>query len=141
MTKGRVRRAVGVDLGKARVGVAVTDELGLLAHSRGTLEGKSRKVLLAKLAAIAAKEQIRQFVVGLPLEMDGTHGAAAKQALAFAQQLADATGSDVDLVDERLSTVEAMRRLDEGRVARSDQRARIDGASAVVILQRWMDRH
>ena len=72
--------------------------------------------------------------------MNGMRGVAALRALEFAQQLADATGSEVEMVDERLSTVEATRRLEEGGVDRRQRRARIDGASAVVILQRWLDR-
>jgi putative Holliday junction resolvase len=140
MSKRKMRRAIAIDLGKARVGVAVTDELGLLAHSRGYLDGKSRKALLQELAALAREEQITTFVVGLPLEMDGAQGSAAQRALTFAQELADASGSNVEMVDERLSTVEATRRLGEGGVAGREQRTRIDGASAAVILQSWLDR-
>jgi putative Holliday junction resolvase len=132
-------RAAAIDLGKARVGVAVTDELGLMAHTRGFLDGRSRKALLAALADLAREEGLERFVVGLPLEMTGDHGPAARRAAAFAEELHAATGLPVDLWDERLSTVEATRRLrDRGMKARA-QRAIVDGASAAVILQSWMD--
>ncbi len=140
MVKGRVPRAVGLDLGKARVGVAVTDELGMMAHARPFLDGHSRKALLARLAAMAKEEGIERFVVGLPLEMTGDEGPAARRAMEFAQQLADATGVAVELLDERLSTVEASRRLRDMGVKARAQKGRIDGAAAAVILQAWLDR-
>jgi putative holliday junction resolvase len=132
-------RAAAIDLGKVRVGLAVTDELGVMAHTRGFLDGKSRKALLAALAALAREERIERFVVGLPLEMSGEEGPAARRATVFAGELFAATGVPVELWDERLSTVEATRRLrDRGMKARA-QRAIVDGAAAAVILQSWMD--
>jgi putative Holliday junction resolvase len=131
---------MAIDLGKARVGVAVTDELGLMAHARPFLDGKSRKALLRALADLAREEGITRFLVGLPLDMSGAQGPAAERALGFAQELADATGIEVEMVDERLSTVEAARRLRDGGVKGRDQRAKIDGAAAAVILQGWLDR-
>jgi putative Holliday junction resolvase len=134
-----VPKAAGLDLGKARVGLAVTDELGAMAHARPPLEGKSRKALLAALRELAREDGIERFVVGLPLEMSGDEGPAARRALGFAQELADATGVTVELVDERLSTVEASRRLHDGGLDARAQKGRIDGAAAAVILQTWLD--
>jgi putative Holliday junction resolvase len=132
-------RAAAIDLGKVRVGLAVTDELGLMAHSRGFLDGKSKKALLAALTALAREEGIERFVVGLPLEMTGEEGLAARRAAAFAEELHAASGVPVDLWDERLSTVEASRRLRDRGVKSRAQRAIVDGAAAAVILQSWMD--
>ena len=140
-----------VDLGDARVGVAVSDELGMYAHPRPALDGKSRKPLLRALAEFAREEGVRRFLVGLPLDMRGAHGPSARKATEFAQQLADATGLEVELVDERLTTVEAARQLrDSGahvreratnrRGGKSVARAgRIDTAAATVMLQAWLD--
>lgn len=139
MTKRERPKVLAINLGKARVGVAVADDLGLMAHARPSLDGKSRKPLLAALAALAREEQVQRFLVGLPLEMSGAEGSAARRALAFAQELADATGVEVEMVDERLSTVEASRRLHDGGVKARAQKGRIDGASAAVILQAWLD--
>ena len=139
MMKRELSRVAAIDLGKARVGVAVTDELGLMAHARPFLDGKSRKVLLRALAELAREDAIQRFLVGLPLEMSGVEGSAARRALAFAHELADATGIEVEMVDERLTTVEAQRRLSDGGMKAREQKGHIDGASAAVLLQAWLD--
>jgi putative Holliday junction resolvase len=139
MTKRDIPRVMAIDLGKARVGVAVADELGMMAHARPYLDGKSRKVLLQALTDMAREEGIERFLVGLPLEMSGAEGVAARRALDFAHELATATGLEVEMIDERLSTVAAGRLLRDGGVKGRDQKARIDGASAAVLLQSWLD--
>lgn len=139
MAKRPRARVAAIDLGKARVGVAVADELGLMAHARPFLEGKSRRPLLAALATLAKEDGIERFLVGLPLEMNGEHGPAAQRALEFAQQLADATGVEIEMIDERLSTVEASRRLRDRGLTTREQRSLVDGAAAAVILQSWLD--
>lgn len=135
----RPKRVAAIDLGKARVGVAVTDELGVMAHARPFLDGRSRKALLAALADLCREEGVERFLVGLPLEMNGDEGPAAQRALAFAQELADATGVEIEMIDERLSTVEASRRLRDRGVKARDQKHLVDGAAAAVILQAWLD--
>src|SRR5215212_3150277 len=132
-------RVCAVDLGKVRVGVAVSDELGAMAHPRPALDGTNRKALLAALAELAAAEDIRRFVVGLPIEMSGGHGAAAERAHKFAVALAGATGREVELADERLTTVEASRRLAEAGTRKRAQRSHIDSAAAALLLQAWLD--
>src|SRR5271166_5274332 len=106
MARSAVPRTAAIDLGTARVGVAVTDELGLMAHARPFLDGKSRKPLIRALVALCRDEGIGRFLVGLPLEMTGAQGPAARRTLAFAHELADATGVEVEMVDERLTTVQ-----------------------------------
>jgi putative Holliday junction resolvase len=130
---------VALDPGKVRVGVAVDDELGLLAHPRGALDGRDRKALLAALGALADEEQVVRFVVGLPLHMSGDEGASARDARVLAQQLADATGREVELWDERLTTVQAQRSLRASEVRGRKARDRIDEAAACAILQSWLD--
>jgi len=133
-------RVAAIDLGKVRVGVAVSDDLGLLAHPRAPLSGKSPKALLGELGKMARAEGIERFLVGLPLDKMGLEGREAQRARRFAQRLSDATGRLVELVDERLSTVEAARRLREHGVSAKRGRGRIDGEAAAVILQTWLDR-
>lgn len=133
-------RVAAIDLGKVRVGVAVADELGMYAHPRPPLDGKRPRVAIEALAALAREEGVKRFLVGLPLTLDGRQGPAAQRALEFAQTLADASGVPVEMVDERLSTVEASRRLREGGTGSRKARGRVDGAAAALLLQAWLDR-
>src|SRR5215471_941649 len=132
-------RVAAVDLGRVRVGLAVSDELGAMAHPRPPPSGSSHKGLLAELGRVAREEKIERFLVGLPLDRSGGEGREAARARRFAQALADATGRQVELVDERLSTVEATRRLREGGVSAKKSRQLVDGAAAAVLLQAWLD--
>jgi putative Holliday junction resolvase len=132
-------RTCALDLGKARVGVAIDDELGVLAHPRGALPGRDRKKLLAALKALAEEEGVVRFVVGLPLHMSGEEGVEAREARAIAQELADVTGRPVEMWDERLTTVQATRSLHASQVRKKKMRERIDEAAACAILQSWLD--
>ncbi|MBX3128433.1 MAG: Holliday junction resolvase RuvX [Polyangiaceae bacterium] len=134
-------RAVGVDLGTVRVGIAVSDELGLLAHPRPHLDGRDRAALIGELCRLAAAEGIDLFVVGLPTRLDGRESASTRRARSFAVALAERSGKRVELTDERWTTVEARRRLREGGVRERQGRQRIDSAAAAVLLQAWMDAH
>ena len=122
-----------------RVGVAIDDELGSMAHPRGVIDGRDRAHLLRELVRLAEDEGILRFVVGLPLDMKGGEGDAARKARQLAQDIADATGRDVELLDERLTTVQARRSLEASEVFGKKQKARIDEASATAILQAWLD--
>ena len=92
-----------------------------------------------ELGELGEREGVVRFVVGLPLDMRGTEGTAAKGARAMAQLIADATGREVELWDERLTTVQAQRSLAMSEVRGKKARARIDEAAACAILQSWLD--
>ena len=131
-------RTMGVDLGSARTGIAVSDELGMLAQPWKTLPGGES----ALEAVVAAGEEIKpvRILVGLPRNMNGTYGPAAENARTFAENLRARVNCPVDLWDERLTTVAAQRALREsGRKAR-DQRGVIDQVAAQILLQSWLDR-
>ena len=134
-------RVAAIDLGKVRVGLAISDELGMLAHPRPPLDGRNHKLLLGRLAALARDEGIDRFLVGFPLAMSGEQGIAAKRAIRFCQRLADATKVEVELLDERLTTVEAERLLRAGGARPEQIGARVDGAAAAILLQQWLDKH
>ncbi|MBI4957232.1 MAG: Holliday junction resolvase RuvX [Myxococcales bacterium] len=134
-----VGRVAALDWGKARVGLAVSDELGLYAHARPALDGRDRRALLSALATLAREEPIRRFLVGLPLDMSGRDGPAADRATRFAAAVCQATGVEVELVDERLTTVQAERSLAEQGASTSERIARRDGAAAAILLQSWLD--
>lgn len=131
--------AVAIDLGSVRVGIAISDELGLLAHPRPHLPGGDHRKLLAALKGLAESEGVEQFVVGLPRLLNGSEGRAARDARRFADALARHTGIPVTLRDEWLSTREAHARLREAGNKQRDSRARIDSAAAAVLLQSWLD--
>jgi putative holliday junction resolvase len=103
------------------------------------LDGHDRARLLRDLAQLAKDENVTRFVVGLPLDMKGGEGDAARKARGLAQEIADATGCDVELLDERLTTVQARRALEASEVYGRKQKGRIDEAAATAILQAWLD--
>ena len=132
-------RTCALDPGRVRVGVAIDDDLGLLAHPRGTLDARDRRGLALALRRLVEYEHVTRFVVGLPLDMRGGEGGSARDARALAQFVADATGRPVELWDERLSTVQALRALATSRVRGKKARAVVDEAAACAILQSWLD--
>jgi putative Holliday junction resolvase len=128
-----------LDLGRARVGLAVSDELWMLAHARPPLPGGDRKALLARLAELTREEGIVRFVVGLPLRLGGERGVAARRAAQFCRDLARASGVEVELLDERWTTVQAERELREAGLRGEALRAELDGRAAAILLQQWLD--
>lgn len=137
--KSRIPRAIALDLGAVRVGVAIADELGSMAHPRGNLDAKPVPAFLSALLALVVAEKVRHIVVGLPLDMKGGEGESAKRARNLAQLIADQTGCDVTLWDERWSTKQAQRALTASELKGKKAKARIDEASACAILQAWLD--
>jgi putative pre-16S rRNA nuclease len=131
---------LGLDFGAVRVGVALEDELGVMAHPRGVLQSKPRPALLDALRELVRTEGVARIVVGLPLDMRGQEGESARRARLFAQEVADATSCEVELFDERLTTVQAERALRASGKTGQKARARVDEAAAVEILQAWLDR-
>jgi putative Holliday junction resolvase len=132
-------RAAGIDLGKVRVGIAIADELGLMAHPRPHLDGRDPRKLLTDLSRLAEEEGVTVFVVGLPRSLAGKEGPATRRARRFAEQLAKRTERAVELYDERLTTREAQSRLHEQGLSTRDSRSRVDSAAAAVLLQSWLD--
>lgn len=136
---GRSGKIAGLDFGQARIGVALSDELGLLAHPRPFIPSKPPERALAQLSALVRSEGIERFIVGLPRHLSGEEGASAVVARKFARAVEKATQIPVELVDERLSTVEAHARLREsGHDARA-AKTRVDSAAAALLLQAWLD--
>ena len=139
-------RRLGVDVGKVRVGVALSDPDGILASPLVTVPrdmgaaADSVPADIAELARLVREHEAVQVVVGLPVRLDGSEGAAAIDIRAYAERLARAVGHvPVVLADERMSTVVATRRLAERGVRGKRQRAVVDQAAAVEILQSWLD--
>jgi putative holliday junction resolvase len=132
-------RIMGLDVGERRVGVAVSDELGLTAQPVLTLVRKNRRQDLGSLARLLRKFSCTRVVVGNPLYMSGDISPQALKAQAFAQALHLQTGVEVTLWDERLSTSEAHRHLDAAGHLPGKRREVIDQVAAVLILQNFLD--
>jgi putative Holliday junction resolvase len=139
-------RRLGVDVGKVRVGVAVSDPDGILATPLVTVArdmGAAPEAVpsdIAELVRLVGEHEAVQIVVGLPIRLNGAEGPAAIDIRAYAGRLAQAVGEvPIVLADERMSTVVATRRLAERGVRGKRQRAVVDQAAAVEILQSWLD--
>jgi len=132
-------RYLGLDVGRARIGLALADDVLRTARAYATVARRSDAVDLAAIGEVARQFEVTQAVVGLPLNMDGSEGASARFARAFAAKLGQALGLPVALQDERLSTFEAEDRLRQQGVTARDQRALVDAEAAAVILQSWLD--
>jgi putative Holliday junction resolvase len=133
-------RALGLDLGSRRIGVAVSTSDGSLATPYEVLDrAKDRSTDHRAIARLAADEAVEILVVGLPLSLDGTDGPAATAARAEAAELGAATGLPVELWDERLTTVTADRQLAELDLDARARRRVVDKVAAAVMLQAWLD--
>lgn len=131
--------ALGLDVGKKRVGVAGCDGIGLLASPLTTINRQSFSQDVAKISQIVKEREINVLVVGLPYSMDGSLGPQAEYVQQFAQRLAEALQLPVEYVDERLTSVEAEEQLkSQKRFSRQDK-GLIDRQAAAIILQQWLD--
>jgi putative Holliday junction resolvase len=133
-------RVLGIDLGSRRIGLAVTDGLGLTAQPRATLPRHGGRRDLDAIAAAIRDCGADRIVLGLPLDPEGGEGPAARRARAFADQLTAALHLPVELVDESWSTVEAEAVLLAADVSRARRKQVVDKLAAAVILQRWLDQ-
>jgi len=132
-------RILAIDYGSTRIGLALGDPTGTLARPLPFLPAKADARLAREIADLAKKEDVHLILLGLPRHMDGSMGEAAAKVQAFAAALGQATSIAIKLIDERLSTVQASRQLQEaGRNARQ-QRGKIDSEAACVLLQGYLD--
>src|SRR6218665_255618 len=135
-------RTLGLDVGTKTIGVAVSDALELTAQTVTTVRRTSLRVDLAALGKLIEEYEARGFVVGLPLNMDGSEGPRAEATRRFVDVLTQTFGLPVELWEERLSTVAAPRTLLEADLSRAKRREVIDQMAAQFILQGWLDaRH
>lgn len=133
-------RAIGLDLGERRIGVALSDSAGTLATPYEVVTRSGDRTRdLARLAELVAEADAEVVVVGLPLSLDGSRGPAAQRVEVEVDELRARLGVPVELHDERLSTVEAERRLRTAGVKGRQRRHVVDQVAATVILQSWLD--
>ena len=131
-------RCLGIDFGSSRIGIAISDELGMLAHPLETIPNDS--LFLSRLQKIVLEKGISRIVVGIPRNMDGSYGPSAEKAKLFFSQLqSEFPGVQLISWDERLTTVEAQRLLHAAGRDIKKSRAVIDQVAAQVLLQSYLD--
>ena len=126
-------RILGVDHGTKRIGLAISDETGIVAQSIGYVAGA------AEVLEVATKREVSKLVVGVPRRLDGTSSEQTERAMTFIAKLKLATKLPVVEWDERLTTAQAQRVLIEGNVRRKDRKEKIDQLAAQLMLQSYLD--
>lgn len=133
-------KVLGIDYGDARVGVAVSDVLGLMAHGLETVPNRVYPKMLDRLVEVCTEIRPEKVVIGLPRNMNGSEGSRAHATRAFAADLAAyLPGIEMILWDERLSTVEAAGILNQTNTRGKQRKAVIDTVAAEIILQSYLD--
>lgn len=135
-------RILGLDIGKKRIGVAISDELGITAQALATIErGNAEDIegVIATLRSLVEKYNVREIVIGLPRHMDGRLGEEGEEIVSFGKEIQEKVGVKVTYWDERLSTVAAERALLEADVSRRRRKKAVDKVAAAWILSGYLE--
>jgi putative Holliday junction resolvase len=142
-------RSLGLDIGDRRTGVAISDAQGLLAFPLSVIDQKDEEAAIADVIRFAQEYQVERIVVGLPYSLDGSLGGQAKKVTAFTERLRNVVASeakqshfarvDIQMWDERLSSVAAERSMIEAGTKRSRRKQQRDAVAAAFILQGFLD--
>jgi putative holliday junction resolvase len=132
-------RILALDLGKRRIGLAISDELGITAQGLETLQRTNVREDLARLKKLTSERNVQFIVMGNPLHMSGDEGRGTQHARDFAARLEAATGIAVQLWDERLTTVEAQRVLRESGASIEKRAKAVDRLAAVILLESFLE--
>jgi putative Holliday junction resolvase len=133
------RRILALDVGKKRIGLALSDELGITAQGLPTLERRNKRTDFAALSALVREYGVGQIVLGLPLRMSGEEGTQADWVRSFADELKGYVDVPIDLRDERWTSKQAERVLMGSGIRQEDRKPAIDRLSAVILLQDYLD--
>ena len=135
-------KIMGLDYGEARTGVALSDELGMMAHGLETIEHKGNdKKLLERICEIIKANKVSKIVIGYPLNMNATKGPRVEKTDAFIKKLEKETGLPVEKIDERLTTVAAHKTMTLLGVSAEKKKKIVDTISAEYILQMYLDKN
>jgi putative holliday junction resolvase len=132
-------RILGLDVGSRRIGIAVSDPLGITAQGLETLQRRNKRHDLEHLARVIREYEVKEIVVGLPLRMSGAEGTQADKMQLFAEELRKRFRLPVHLWDERLTSAEANRLLRETDLSIEKRGKAVDRMAAILILQGWME--
>ncbi len=136
-----MRRILGIDYGDARVGVAVSDLLGITAQGVKTIKNRGYEKLIDELKGIIDEYSPETIVLGLPKNMDGSEGFRADATYEFAEKLKEVYNGNIEFYDERLSSVGAARFLNETNTRGKDRKKVLDTVAACIILEGYMTLH
>ena len=131
-------RTLALDYGERRIGVAISDPTGVIAQPLETIENQGGRAI-ERIAEIVRTREVTEIVVGLPLHMNGRPGPEVQQARAFGERVRARAGVPVEYLDERWTSLEAERALDEAGVSRRSQRGRVDPIAASLLLRTWLE--
>ncbi len=131
---------LGLDIGDKRIGVALSDELGMTAHPLCTLTRKNRKVDLVAISDLVSLHKVKRVIIGLPISLDGSIGEHAKKVQKLAQRLQNVIKIPIELCDERFTTAEAEAILQELNKNAKEQKDIIDQVAAVIILREYLEK-
>jgi len=132
-------RVLALDVGSKRIGVAVSDPLGITAQGLETIQRQNKRLDFEALASLLSKYEVREVVVGLPLRLSGAEGTQAEKMRRFADDLQSRFGVTVHLWDERWTSTEANRLLREADLSIEKRGKAVDRMAAVLILQSWLE--
>lgn len=134
-------RVLGLDYGEVRTGVAISDQLGILAQGLETIEHNGNdKKLLERINEIIKEKNIDKIVIGYPLNMNATKGSRIEKTDSFIKKLKDSTKLEVIKIDERLTTVSAHKTMTELKISKDRKKKIVDTISAEYILQMYLDK-
>jgi len=133
-------RSLGIDFGTRRIGLALSDPTGTLASPLPFLENTGPQKVTAALRKLIQSHEIQTLVIGLPRNMDGTHGPAAQKVRDFIAQIQPHLPVPIIALDERLTTAQASRDLSRMGLSQKELRKKVDSSSAALILQQFLDR-
>lgn len=132
-------RVLGLDVGSRRIGLAISDPLGITAQGLETLQRRNKRTDLAALETVIGQYAVKEIVIGLPLRMSGEPGTQSEKMQGFAEELRKRFGLPVHLWDERLTSAEANRLLSATELSIEKRAKAVDRMAAVLILQGWME--
>lgn len=134
-------RVLGIDYGEVRTGIAISDELGMLAHGLETIEhGNNEKKLIDRIKDIVAEYKISKIVIGYPINMNATKGPRIERTDKFIEKIKKELKLDVIKIDERLTTVSAHKTMTELNLSIKKKKKVVDTISAEYILQMYLDK-
>lgn len=132
-------RILALDHGTVRIGLALSDELKMIASPLEYLPAEPLQDFLERLQSLVREKEVEQIIVGMPRNMDGSYGPAAEKVLKFIEHLRTAVAVPIRVWDERLTSTQANRMLIQGNVRRQDRKQKVDKMAAAILLQSYLD--